>query len=50
MDRYLCSDDRAGDLIYMEQWLDFHPYKRPVQSDYYYLKLLSQYKTHYHGS
>ncbi len=37
------SKRKTGDAIYLEQWLDFHPYMRPAQSDYYYLKLCNEF-------
>ena len=36
------SKQENDDVIYLEQWLSFHPYQRPVQSDYYYLKLSNE--------
>ncbi len=30
------------DKIYMQDWLEFHPYEKPYKSDFYYLKLCNE--------
>lgn len=30
------------DKIYIQQWLEFHPYEKPLKSDYYYLELCNK--------
>jgi hypothetical protein len=34
--------NRKKDIIYLDRWLEFHPYSKPVQSDFYYPRLCNE--------